>query len=179
MKNKEGSFRVIMIVMFVTMLIAINWDKWEGVKNAVHSVLDPTLGALLTWDLGIGMLLIMLVLSFVMTLIQKYTTNQTELKSIRKQQKDIQKEMKKLQKENPKKAMALQKESMPLMGKQMKLGMRSIVYTGIPIVLLYRWFYDFFLALGTKQIWGINWILFYLIAIMVFSSIIKKKMDIV
>ena len=179
MKNREGSFRVIMVVMFLTFLLAINWDKWVGVKNAVHAVLDPTIGSLLTWNLGIGMLIVMLILSFAMTIIQKYTTNQEELKSIRKQQKEIQKEMKKLQKENPKKAMALQKESMPLMGKQMKLGMRSIVYTGIPIVLLYRWFYDFFLVLGTNKIWGINWILFYLVAIMVFSSIIKKKMDIV
>ena len=178
-KNKDGSLRVIMAVMLLTLLIVFNWDKWTFIKNSVHYVFDPTIGALLNWNLGIGMLIIMVILSVILAFVQKHTTNQDELKRIKKQQKDSQKEIKKLQKENPKKAMELQKESMPLALKQMRLGMASYVYTAIPFVFLYRWFYDYFIILGTNKIWGINWILFYLISFMIFSSIIKKKMDVV
>jgi uncharacterized membrane protein (DUF106 family) len=176
--EKKGSFRVIVLVMLVTLIIATAWDSLPFIKNPVHAILDPSVGALLNWNLGIGMLLIVLLLSFVMTLIQKYTTNQEELKKIRKEQKAIQAEMKK-HRGNTEKTMELNKKNIELLPKQMKLGMRSIVYTSIPLLFLFRWFYDYFLVLGTNKIWGINWIIFYFISYLIFSSIIKKQMKVV
>ena len=82
-KNKDGSFRVIGIVFLITIIIAFNWNNWVWLKNSIHSAFDPTLGALLNWHLEIGMILILFVLSIIMTIVQKYTTNQEELKKIR------------------------------------------------------------------------------------------------
>ena len=114
-----------------------------------------------------------------MTFVQKYTTDQKELKSIKKLQKELQKKQKE-HKEDPKKSMEIQKEMMSLMPKQMKLGMRTIVYTGIPFVLFFRWFHDFFTSVGDPKFFGfIGWFWFYMIFTMIFSSILKKKFDIV
>ena len=182
--NKEGNFRVVAIFMLVSMVIAFNWDKWSWMKDAIHSVFNPTLGALLSWNLNIGMLIIVLILSVIMSIIQKYTTNQKELKELKKLQKDLQKKANE-HKHDPQKSMQYQKEMMSLMPKQMKLGMRTIVYTGIPFILLFRWFTDYFLTIqeatgAPVRIFGFfSWFWFYLIGSMVFSSIIKKKFDIV
>jgi uncharacterized membrane protein (DUF106 family) len=76
--------------------------------------------------------------------------------------------------------MEIQKELMSLAPKQMKLGMRTVVYTGIPFVLFFRWFQDFFVAAGSPKFFGfIGWFWFYLIVFMIFSSILKKKFDVV
>lgn len=180
-KNKEGNFRVIALVMLATLLIAFNWEKWAGFRDAIHAVLDPSLGALLDWNLTVGMLIIVFIISVAMTIVQKYTTDQEELKRIKKLQKELQKKAKEL-KHDPKKAMEVQKEIMPLTMKQMKLGMRTIVYTGIPFVLLFRWFSDYFMAPaleGVKLLGFFNWFWFYLIFTMIFSSVLKKKFNVV
>lgn len=183
-KNKEGSFRLIVIVMIAAMFIAANWDKWSWLKDGVHSVFNPTLGALLNWNMTIGMLIILFVLSAILTVLQKYTTDQDELKKIKKDQKVIQKQMKEL-KDHPEKMMALQKEQMKMLPKQMKLGMRTVVYTSIPFIILFRWFNDYFGSIAeatgeTVKFFGIfSWFWFYFIFFMIFSMIMKKKFDIV
>ncbi len=177
-EEKRGSFRVIVLVMFVSMVIAMAWDSLPFIKNPVHAVLDPTVGALLNWNLAVGMLIIVLFISIIMTILQKYTTDQEELKKIKKQQKEIQAEMKK-HRGNHEKTMELNKKNMSLLPKQMKLGMRSIVYTSIPLLFLFRWFYDYFAVLESNKVLGVNWIIFYLITNIVFSSILKKQMDVV
>ena len=69
---------------------------------------------------------------------------------------------------------------MSMMGTQMKLSMRTIVYTGIPFVLFFRWFEDFFLTIGSPKFFGfLGWFWFYFLAILLFSAILKKKMDVV
>ena len=176
--EKKGSFRVIVIVMFVSLIIAMAWDKLTFIKNPIHAILNPTLGALLDWNLVIGMLILVFVISLFITILQKYTTNQKELKEIKKQQKEIQAEMKK-HRGDVAKTMELNKKNMALLPQQMKLGMRSIVYTSIPLLFLFRWLYDYFALVGSNKILGIGWIWFYLIGSLIFSSIIKKQMDVV
>lgn len=180
--NKQGSFRTIIIVMIATMVIAFNWENWNWLKNSIHAVLDPTAGALLNWNLTIGMLFIVLLISFLTTIIQKYTTDQKALKELKDEQKKLQEEMKK-HKTEPKKMQELQKKQMEMMPKTMKLSMRSIIYTGVPFVLFFRWFDDFFKALeaadGPVRFLGfLSWFWFYLIVTMIFSSIIRKKLKI-
>lgn len=178
-KSKEGNFRVVAIFMLIAMLIAFNWDKWKWLSGPVHQALDPTLGALLNWHMEIGMIIILFVLAVIMTVVQKYSTNQEELKKLRKIQKELNKKSKE-HKDDPKKAMEIQKEMMALMPKQFKLTMRTVVYTTIPFILFFRWFNDYFLAIGSPKFFGfIGWFWFYLIFFMIFSSILKKKFDVV
>jgi uncharacterized membrane protein (DUF106 family) len=183
-KNKkaskgEGSFKPIIIIMAISLLIASLWDKMPWIKNAVHTVLDPSAGSLLNWNLTIGMLIIVFILTLLTTFVQKYATDQETLKEIKKEQKEIQKQMKEF-KDHPEKMMHLQKKQMEMFPKQMKLSMRGVAYTGVPFILLFRWFYDFFATIGNPKFFGfLGWIWFYLIFAMIFSSILRKWLDVV
>jgi uncharacterized membrane protein (DUF106 family) len=177
---KEGSFTPLIIFMFISLILAGLWDKIPAIKNSIHYVLDPSAGALLSWNLNFGMLIVVLVITILTTIVQKYATDQKTLKEMRKEQKEIQNQMKEF-KNHPEKLMELQKKQFAMMPRQMKLSMRSIVYTGIPFILFFRWFQDYFSALpeGTKFFLGLSWFWFYLISTMIFSTILRKYMDVV
>jgi uncharacterized membrane protein (DUF106 family) len=58
--------------------------------------------------------------------------------------------------------------------------MRAIAYTGIPFILFFRWFNDYFIAAGNpKFILGLGWFLFYLIFAIIFGTILRKYLDVV
>lgn len=183
-KRKEGSFRPIIFIMLASLLIAYLWDKLAPIKKAVHFVLDPSAGSLLNWNLNVGMLIIVLLITVFTTIIQKYATDQKALKEIKKEQKDIQKQIKEF-KHDPKKAMELQKQQMKLMPKQMKLSMRAVAYTGIPFIILFRWFNDYFASIIIEtgepiRFWlGMSWFVFYLLGAIIFGSILRKQLDVV
>ena len=84
-------------------------------------------------------------------------------------------------KEHPEKLMELQKTQMKLFPKQMKLSMRAIAYTGIPFILFFRWFYDFFATLDDAVFFGIfkRWFVFYILVSLVVSSILRKILKVV
>ena len=177
--NKEGSFRGIFIVMFISVMIALFWESFPVVKNFVHLILDPTAGVLLQGNLTMGMLFVVLIISLIMTLTQKYLTDQKTLREMKKEQKELQEEMKKL-KENPEKLMELQKKQLEFLPKMMKVSMRSIVYTAIPLILFFRWFMDFFSALGDPKFFGfLSWFWFYLLGTLILGAILRKIMNVV
>jgi len=176
---KEGSFTPLIIFMLITLVLASLWDKIPAIKNAIHYVLDPSAGALINWNLNIGMLIIVLIITAITTVVQKYATDQKTLKELRTEQKDIQNQMKEF-KNHPEKMMELQKKQFAMMPKQMKLSMRAIIYTGIPFILFFRWFNDYFVAMGSPKFFlGMGWFLFYLISAIVFGSILRKWWDVV
>ena len=179
-QGKEGSFRPIIIVMLISLVIAGLWDRLPVIKDSIHAVLDPSAGALLLWNVSWGMTFIILVVTLIVTLAQKYATDQEALKELKKEQKAIQKQMKEF-KEHPEKLMELQKTQMKLFPKQMKLSMRAIAYTGIPLILFFRWFQDFFATLGDVKFFGIigSWFLFYLIIAMAFGMLLRKWLKVV
>lgn len=178
-KNKKGSFMPIIIVMVISIGMAMYWDSIPVIKNTVHAVLDPTAGGLLNWDLTIGMLLIVFMITLITTVIQKYTTDQKELGKLKKEQKIIQEEMKKY-KDNPAKVSELSKKQLEFIPKTFKLTSRGMLFTGIPFILLFRWFYDTFAALGQPVFLGfLPWFWFYLISAMVFSGVLRKWMKVV
>ena len=165
--------------MLASVLVVSLWDSVPSIKNSVHAVLNPTAGALLNWNLTIGMLVIVAVISLFTTLIQKYTTDQEALKKLKEGQKTLQEEMKKFQKENPAKVMELQKKQFESMPKMMKLSMASIVYTGIPFILFFRWFGDFFTLMGDPKFFGfLSWFWFYLIGLMIVGSVLRKVLKV-
>ncbi|MEX0919968.1 MAG: EMC3/TMCO1 family protein [Candidatus Pacearchaeota archaeon] len=179
--DKEGSFRGILIVMGIAMGIAFLWDRTSFIRETAHSILDPTAGALLGWDITWGMILIVFGIAFIMTLVQKYGTDQEALREMKKEQKEVQEEMKKL-KDHPEKLMEMQKKHFTeFMPKMLKLSMKPIVYTMIPIILFFRWFSDFFSSTGGIPVLGISvgWIWFYILGSIIFSIILKKIFKVV
>ncbi len=172
--NKEGSFKWIFVILIATLLIAFLWDSLPIIKDSVHAVLNPTAGALLIWNLNIGMTIIVLLITIIMTLFQKYATDQKTLKELKDEQKILQEEMKKY-KDHPEKLMELQKKQLEFIPKTMQLTMRPIIYTGIPIVLFFRWFSDYFTELGNPKIFVyFSWLWFYLLASIIFSIVLRK-----
>ena len=107
--NKQGSFFPIIFITIVSLAMAIFWDKVPFMKNAIHSVLDPSAGALLNWNLTLGMLVVVFIITLITTLIQKYATDQKALKELTHERKLLQEEMKKF-KDNPAKITELSKK---------------------------------------------------------------------
>jgi hypothetical protein len=71
------------------------------------------------------------------------------------------------------------KKNMEMIPQQFKLNMGSWAYTMIPFVLFFRWFSDYFLVLGNPKFFGfMGWFWFYLISSIIFSSILRKKLDV-
>jgi len=176
-KGKEGSFRLIFLIMLVSILIASFWNSIPAIKNTVGAILNPTAGALLSWNLLWGMAILVLLLSLFMTLIQKYTTDQKTIREMRNEQKSLQEQMKKFE-PGSKEHSELGMKSMKMMGPMFKLSMRPIIYTAIPIILLFRWFADYF-ALVDFKVWIFNWFWFYLIGTIIFGSILRKILKVV
>ncbi len=178
-KKGEGSFRPIIFIMLISLLIASLWDKVPEIKNSVHYILNPSAGSLLDWNLNLGMLIVVLVITIFTTVVQKYATDQKTLKELKAEQKEIQKQMKEF-KSHPEKIMELQKKQFKLMPKQMKLSMRALAYTGIPFILFFRWFGDYFIGAGNPRLWlGMSWFVFYLLSAIILGSILRKQFDVV
>jgi uncharacterized membrane protein (DUF106 family) len=177
--GKEGSFMPIIIVMLASVLIASFWNSLPFIKNSVGAILDPTAGFLLGWNITLGMTAILIVLSFLLTLAQKYMTDQETLREMKKEQKKLSEESKKFR-DNPEKMMEIQKESMKFVMPMMKLSMRAAAFTGIPFLLFLRWFNDYFTAAGNPSFFGfLNWFWFYFIFTIIFSSIFRKVLNVV
>lgn len=179
--NKEGSFTPIFIAMILSLVLAGLWNSVPVIGESVHAVLDPTAGKILNWNITYGMLIIVAIIAFITTLVQKYATDQETMREMKKEQKELQEEMKKY-KEHPEKLMELQKKQFEFMPKMMKLSMRPLVYTAIPFVLFFRWFNDYFAmpALEGFRFFGfLSWFWFYLIFAIIFGSIFRKVLKVV
>jgi uncharacterized membrane protein (DUF106 family) len=177
-KDKEGSFIILFLVMIGSLILASLWESVPTIKQYVGYVLDPSAGVLLNWNYTWGMLIIIIIISLITTLVQKYGTDQETLKQMKKEQKELNKEMQKY-KEHPEKLLEFQKKQLEFMPKMMKLSMRPIIFTAVPFILLFRWFYDFFATTGNVKFFGLlSWFWFYLIMTLIFSSVFRKVFDV-
>ncbi len=178
-KSNKGSFFPIIFITVISMAMAIYWDKAPFIKNSVHAVLDPSAGALLRLNLTLGMIAVVFIITLITTLIQKYTTDQKALKELKQEQKIIQEEMKTC-KDNPEKMKECSRKQMDAMKRTFRLTSRTMLFTGIPFILFFRWFSDTFIAMGSPNFFGfLPWFWFYLIFTLVFSSILRKVMKVV
>lgn len=168
--------------MLISLAIASLWDAVPAISTSVHSVFDPSLGALLNYNLNAGFLMIVGFLTLVTVLLQKYTTDQATIKELKEEQKLLQSEMKKYR-DHPEKFMEFQKQSMEASFKIMPLIMRPIMYTAVPFILLFRWFGDYFTSItaeiyGTFSTQGVallpSWIWAYLLTSIFFSIVFRK-----
>jgi len=176
--NKKGSLGLVFIVMVVSLAIAAFWDSLPFIKNSVNAVLNPTAGAILNFNLTVGMTILVIILSVVMTLIRKYTTDQKTLREMKEEQKKLQLDMKKLE-VGSKEHTEMSMKSMKFIGPMFKLGMRPIIYTAIPFILFFRWFTDYFALVDFRFFGFLSWFWFYLLGSIIFSSILNKVLKVV
>jgi len=136
-----------------------------------------------------------IIYSFIITLfltwVYKKTTNQKRMKEIKERTAELRKETMK-NKDKPEKVMELQKEIMQLSMEQMKASFRPVLFTIIPIYLIFTFLKKIYTGLniphgGNIIYWkadlplvhdGAGWFLSYIIFGIIFNSIIRKIMKV-
>lgn len=117
----------------------------------------------------------MIILAFLMSLfiniVSYYMTDREKMKEIKERQKDLRKQMK-LVKNNPEKVMELNKKMLEDMPEQLKLSMRPMIITLIPLLIFFGWLRSTF---AETAIAG-TWFWWYIGASIVASIIIRKLM---
>jgi uncharacterized membrane protein (DUF106 family) len=169
--------RYILLALLASMIIALSWQSVPSVSNTAHAILDPTLGRLLGFNVFFGMAIIVGILSLMMSLIQKYTTDQESLRQMRKDQKELQAQMKQ-HRDNPEKLKEINAKQLEYMSRSMRQSMNSFVYTAVPLILLFRWFGDYFTVVSYKFFGSLSWFWFYLIASVAFSMLWRKVLKV-
>lgn len=170
--------KIAFAVMIVGLVFAAIYPRVPLLKEGIHYILDPSAGALLNFNATVGMIIITALISLILTLVQRFATDQDSLRQLRKEQKILQEEMKKF-KDNPQKLLELQKKQLEFFPKTLDLTMTPLIYTTIPILLFFRWFYDYFAANPTQNsIFGfMSWFWAYLILSIIFSMVYRKLFD--
>lgn len=168
-----SGMKILFILMIAGFIVPGLWNSVPIIKDTFHSILDPTFGTLMLWNPQIGFIIIVAILTFITTIVYKYTTDQKTLKEIKEEQKKIQEEMKKYR-EHPEKMMEFQKKTLDLTMKAMPITMRPAIFTIIPFIFLLKWFGDFFAIYPFKALGFMHWILGYIVFSIFLSSFIRK-----
>lgn len=102
------------------------------------SFLNPLLKPFFSMDPLWAIIIISLILSIVVTLIYKYTTDQKKMKEIKDYLKQSQEEMKKV-KDDPKQVLEIQKKAMERNFEYMKQTLMPMIITMIPMLIVLGW----------------------------------------
>ena len=85
-----------------------------------------------------SILILSIIMSLIVIIITKYTTDQNLMKHLKDESKDLQKQMKEL-KDQPEKMMEVQKKHMASSMKYMTQSFRPMIFTFIPIIVIFGW----------------------------------------
>jgi uncharacterized membrane protein (DUF106 family) len=103
-----------------------------------ESILHPIFSPLLALPAVVGICIIALLISVIITVVYKYMTDQTMMKDVKLRQKELQKKMKELRNQ-PDKLMKVQKEAMDLNLKYMSQSFKPTIITFLPIIIIFGW----------------------------------------
>ena len=109
-----------------------------GILSFLDPVLNLLFGPLLQLSYFWAILILSVIISLLITLIYKWTTDQNLMKQLKGETKALQKQMKEL-KDRPEEMMKVQKEMMQTNWKYMSHSLRPMLFTFIPIILIFGW----------------------------------------
>jgi uncharacterized membrane protein (DUF106 family) len=109
-----------------------------GFLDFLNPVFDFLFGWLLPLPPFWSILILSIIMSLIVIVITKYTTNQDLMKRLKEEQKELQKEIKTLR-DNPEKMMQVQKKQMESSMKYMTQSFRPMIFTFIPIIIIFGW----------------------------------------
>lgn len=106
-----------------------------------EKVLNPVFSPLLFLPTFLAIIIISFLISMITLLITKYTTDQKLMKQLKEEMKQIQKEMKELRKSpsDAKSLLEVNKRFMQTHRKYMSHSFRSMLFTFIPLIVIYSW----------------------------------------
>ncbi len=167
------SIKIAFIVMIGGLLVASLWNRFPLIKEIVNTILDPTAGRILDYNINMGMIAIVAVITLLLTLVQRFTTNQNELKKLKEEQKILKEQMQEFKNE-PEKLLELNKKQLEFIPRTWELTLPPLLYTFVPIILFFRWFSDYFANNPTKIFGFFSWFWAYLLLSIIFSMIYRK-----
>ncbi len=170
--------KLFLLVTVIAMMIPALWDAFPIIKESGHAVLDPTAGTLLNWNRDFGMIIIVFVLTLITSLVQKATIDKEAMQQLKKEQKALNEEMK-LHKENPQKMMELQKKSFEFIPRTFELTFKSSLFTIAPLILLFRWFSDYFTTNPGSIFNFFSWFWAYFVFTIIIASFMRKWLDLI
>jgi uncharacterized membrane protein (DUF106 family) len=103
-----------------------------------ETLLNPVFSPLLKLPPLVGIILVTLLVSLIITIVYKYMTDQTMMKDLKERQKEYQKKMKELRKD-PEKLMKIQKQAMEVNMKYMTQSFKPTLITFLPIIIIFGW----------------------------------------
>ena len=101
-------------------------------------LLDPVFAPLLNLPTIFAVVIVSFMISLLVTIVYKFTTNQNLMKQLKEEMKEFQKEIKELR-DNPQKAMEVQKKAMQTNAKYMMQSMKSTLYSILPRLVIFSW----------------------------------------
>jgi len=139
-------------------------------------VLESFFDLIFGWSVNMnplfGMIFISFILTLIVTLIYKYTTDQKSMKDLKDELKNLQKKMKE-HKEDAGKMMEIQKEAMEKNIKYMKHTFVPMILTFLPIIIIFGWIKLVYDPLG-KIFFMFGWLGTYIIFSIIFSYGLRK-----
>jgi len=143
-------------------------------------VLESFFDLIFGWAVNInplfGMVFISLILTLLVTLIYKYTTNQKAMKELKDELKSLQGKMKE-HKEDNSKMMEIQKEAMEKNIKYMKHTFVPMILTFLPIIIIFGWIKLTYDPFG-KIFFMFGWLGTYIIFSIIFSYGLRKALKV-
>lgn len=110
-----------------------------GFFDSLVYLFDPIFRPLLEYTTPFwSLFIISIAIALFMTLIYKWTTNQSLMKDLKDELNAVQKQLKELRNQ-PEKMMEVQKKAMETNMKYMMHSMRSTLFTFIPIIIIFAW----------------------------------------
>lgn len=121
----------------------------------------------------IGLIVIASLVSLLMVIVYKYTTNQERMKEIKDLNKKFQEEMKKC-KDNPQKMLECQKKVLALLGEMMNSSFIPMLITMLPLFVLIAWLRNFYAGTEIAK----SWIWYYIGAGIVSNALLRKVLKV-
>jgi len=139
---------------------------------------DAAFGPIMNLPDPLNLFIISFILTALITLAYKYLTNQTKMKELKAEMKETQKKMKDM-KDEPGKMMSMQKDAMKKNMEYMKHSMKPMLFTFVPIIIIFGWLRNYYTALGNPKVLtigslGLTWIWAYIIFSVVISIVLRK-----
>ncbi len=136
------------------------------------------LGPILALPEPFGLLILTFIITLVTTLAYKYFTDQKQMEQLKGEMKEIQNQLKDSN-ESTEKKMALQKTVLEKNMHYMKQSFKPMLITFLPIIILFGWLRNYYIALGNPKIFfGLTWIWTYLIFSLIFSILLRKLLKV-
>src|SRR3989344_1878865 len=123
-----------------------------------------------------GIIFISFLLTLVVSLLYKYTTDQKAMKDLKDELKGLQNKMKE-HKADPGKVMDIQKEAMQKNLKYMKHTFTPMLLSFLPMIIIFGWLKITYDPLG-KIFWVFGWRGSYIIFSIVFSYALRKVLKV-